>query len=102
MVGVEQHVLRYWEDEFDSLRPDKNRAGQRLYQPKDIEVVLEIKRLLYEEKFTIAGANAKMKKYKKKASPEEMAEDREKFQVLKRQIKDDLETILELLDNQKS
>lgn len=102
LTGVEQHVLRYWEDEFDALRPDKNRSGQRLYQPRDIEVALEIKRLLYEEKFTIAGANMKMKKYKKKNSPEEIEKDREKFQGLKRQIKEDLETILETLDHKKS
>ena len=57
IAEVEQHVLRYWEEEFDVLKPNKNRSGQRLYQKKDIDQVLEIKQLLYADKFTIAGAN---------------------------------------------
>ena len=56
IVRLEQHVLRYWEDEFDILKPDKNKAGQRLYLRKDIEIVVRIKKLLYEEMLTIAGA----------------------------------------------
>ncbi|MCH8313484.1 MAG: MerR family transcriptional regulator [Nitrospinae bacterium] len=102
IAGVEQHVLRYWEDEFDPLRPDKNRSGQRLYQKKDVELVLEIKRLLYEEKFTIAGAKIKLKKYKKQRSSEEILEDREKFLQWKREIKQDLVSILNILDHKKS
>ena len=65
IVGVEQHVLRYWEEEFDALQPEKNRSGQRLYQKKDVEKVLFIKKLLYDEKYTIAGAQKKMKSKKK-------------------------------------
>jgi len=99
IASVEQHVLRYWEDEFDTLRPEKNRSGQRLYQKKDVELVLEIKRLLYEEKFTIAGAKIKLKKHKKKGSPKEIQEDREKFLQWKREIKQDLEAVLNILDN---
>ncbi|GJL79956.1 MAG: MerR family transcriptional regulator [Nitrospinaceae bacterium] len=101
IAAVEQHVLRYWEDEFDMLKPDKNRSGQRLYQKKDVELVLEIKRLLYGEKFTIAGAKMKLKQYKKKGSPEEMADDQQKFLALKGQIKGDLEAILNILDHNK-
>jgi len=102
IAEVEQHVLRYWEDEFDTLCPDKNRSGQRLYQKKDVEVVLEIKRLLYEEKFTIAGAKVKLKKYKKKGSPLEIQEDRDKFLQWKREIKQDLNEIINILGNDKS
>jgi len=101
IAGVEQHVLRYWEDEFDMLQPDKNRSGQRLYQKKDVELVLEIKRLLYGEKFTIAGAKIKLKRYKKKGSPEYL-DEREKLLELKRQMKEDLESILNTLDHQPS
>ena len=68
LASVEQHVLRYWEDEIDALKPTKNKSGQRLYQKKDVELVLEIKRLLYEEKFTIAGAKSKLKRFKKKVT----------------------------------
>jgi DNA-binding transcriptional MerR regulator len=59
-IGLEPHVLRYWESEFSQLRPKKNRAGNRAYRDKDIEVVKYIKRLLYEEQFTILGAKKKL------------------------------------------
>jgi DNA-binding transcriptional MerR regulator len=56
LTGLDQHVLRYWETEFGQLRPKKNRAGRRVYTDSDIRMVLEIQRLLREEKFTIEGA----------------------------------------------
>src|SRR5207237_10685798 len=56
LAGVQAHVLRYWETEFPMLAPQKNRAGQRVYRRKDVEMVLRIRELLYGEKFTIAGA----------------------------------------------
>jgi DNA-binding transcriptional MerR regulator len=59
-MGVEPHVLRYWESEFPLLRPKKNRAGNRAYRDKDIDVVKRIRRLLYEEGFTIPGAKKKL------------------------------------------
>jgi|WetSurMetagenome_2_1015567.scaffolds.fasta_scaffold504336_1 DNA-binding transcriptional MerR regulator len=59
-IGLEPHVLRYWESEFSQLRPKKNRAGNRAYRDKDIEVARYIKHLLYEEKFTIPGAKKKL------------------------------------------
>lgn len=54
--GVKQHVLRYWETEFSGISPKKSGSGHRLYRRKDVELILEIKRLLYEERFTIEGA----------------------------------------------
>ncbi|HEY6334016.1 MAG TPA: MerR family transcriptional regulator [Blastocatellia bacterium] len=60
LIKVQPHVLRYWETEFPMLAPQKNPAGQRLYRRKDVEVVLRIRNLLYEEKFTIAGAKKKL------------------------------------------
>jgi DNA-binding transcriptional MerR regulator len=60
IVGVEPHVLRYWETEFPSLAPPKNKAGQRTYRPKEIELLLSIRKLLYEEGFTIAGARRQL------------------------------------------
>ncbi len=62
ITGLETHVLRYWETEFPSLRPKKNSRGQRTYQKKDIDLVLMIKDLLYNRKFTIAGAKKALKK----------------------------------------
>jgi DNA-binding transcriptional MerR regulator len=60
LVGVQAHVLRYWETEFPTLQPQKNRSGQRTYRRKDVEMALRIKELLYEEGFTIAGAKRKL------------------------------------------
>ena len=59
-VGVQPHVLRYWESEFPMLAPQKNRAGQRVYRRKDLEIVMRIRELLYDEKFTIAGAKRRL------------------------------------------
>ncbi len=58
--GVQAHVLRYWESEFPMLAPQKNRAGQRTYRKRDVEMVLRIKELLYEDQYTIAGAKKKL------------------------------------------
>jgi DNA-binding transcriptional MerR regulator len=60
IVGVEAHVLRFWESEFPALSPPKTKTGQRIYRPKDIELLLRIRRLLYEEGFTIAGARKQL------------------------------------------
>src|ERR1044072_6648687 len=60
LIKVQPHVLRYWETEVPMLAPQKNRAGQRVYRRKDVEMVLRIRDLLYEEKFTIAGAKKKL------------------------------------------
>jgi DNA-binding transcriptional MerR regulator len=60
IVGVQAHVLRYWETEFSMLSPQKNRSGQRSYRRKDVETALRIKQLLYDEMFTIAGARKKL------------------------------------------
>lgn len=60
LVGVQAHVLRYWETEFPMLSPQKNRSGQRTYRRRDVETALRIKELLYDELFTIAGAKKKL------------------------------------------
>ena len=60
ITEVQAHVLRYWESEFPMLAPQKNRAGQRTYRKRDVEMVLRIKELLYEDQYTIAGAKKKL------------------------------------------
>lgn len=62
LVGVEPHVLRYWEREFRSIRPTKSRKGQRIYSRKDVENLLRVRDLLYRERFTIAGAKQQMQR----------------------------------------
>jgi DNA-binding transcriptional MerR regulator len=60
LVGVQPHVLRYWEKEVSAIRPGKTASNQRRYRRKDVEVFREIRRLLYEEKFTLAGARKRL------------------------------------------
>jgi DNA-binding transcriptional MerR regulator len=114
ILGVEAHVLRYWESEFPSLSPPKNRSGQRTYRPKDIELLLEIRRLLYEEGFTLAGARRHLG-VKGRADRAESASDGEVVAVgvaaaadqtvgppsdRIRQLREELENILTLLRRQ--
>ena len=61
MTSLKPYVLRYWESEFPSLKPSKNKAGNRTYKENDINVILEIKKLLYDKKFTIKGAIEELK-----------------------------------------
>ena len=60
LTGVQAHVLRYWESEFPMLAPQKNRAGQRTYRKRDVEMALRIKELLYDDQYTIAGAKKRL------------------------------------------
>jgi DNA-binding transcriptional MerR regulator len=73
ILDVEPYVLRYWESEFKILKPTRTRARQRLYHKKDLELLLEIKHLLYDEKFTIAGAKKRLQEMKKQVSAEKKA-----------------------------
>jgi DNA-binding transcriptional MerR regulator len=67
IAEVEPHVLRYWESEFNILNPVKNNTGQRVYRKRDVEKVLEIKSLLYQERYSIEGAKKKLNTRKKVA-----------------------------------
>ena len=64
LVGVKPHVIRYWETEFPSLTPKKNPSGQRIYVKGDIEAIVEIKNLLYNERYTISGARQMLDRQK--------------------------------------
>lgn len=109
LVGVEPYVLRFWESEFKTLTPEKNRGGWRVYRKKDVEKVLEIKRLLYEEGFTIEGARKRMARHNGSMDPGDEPASRshgktlplfhsnEGDQVLRR-VKMELESILTLLN----
>jgi DNA-binding transcriptional MerR regulator len=61
LCALKPFVLRYWETEFHSIRPQKTRSGQRLYRRQDIELLLRIRHLLYEQRFTIAGARTRLR-----------------------------------------
>src|SRR5947208_7962263 len=87
IVGVEPYVLRYWETEFDLLRPSKAPSKHRLYKKRDVELLLDIKRLLYTEGFTIEGARKKLKETKKEEKDQlklPLAEQKYKSALVKR------------------
>jgi DNA-binding transcriptional MerR regulator len=65
IVGVQPYVLRYWESEFSAVRPSKTRSKHRLYRRRDVEALLQIKRLLHDERFTIEGARKQLKSLQK-------------------------------------
>ena len=68
ITGLKQYVLRYWETEFSQLKPGKNRAGNRIYRSHDVDIIMEIKSLLYDRKFTIKGAQQHLKYPSEKSS----------------------------------
>ncbi|MBT3518676.1 MAG: MerR family transcriptional regulator [Candidatus Marinimicrobia bacterium] len=98
LTKLKAYVLRYWETEFSQLSPPKNRAGNRTYRQKDIDMILNIKDLLYVKKFTIDGARSVL-------SGKEVAEDNsqktesfnEKQKIIFRKIKGDLTAILKII-----
>lgn len=96
LTALKPHVLRYWETQFEVLSPNKNRAGNRVYRPKDIELILLVRHLLYEEKFTIEGARQRLLDMRRAGELEE-----ERQVVLEPGVlatmKEELEGLLELL-----
>lgn len=68
LTDLKPHVLRYWESQFRFLHPAKNRSGNRVYQRKEIELIMLVKQLLYAEKFTIDGARQKIDEYRKEGA----------------------------------
>ncbi len=74
ITGVKPYVLRYWESEFRLMAPQKSRSKQRLYRQKDIETILTIKRLLYQDRYTIAGARRKLRELGSEARAELVTE----------------------------
>lgn len=79
ITNLEQYVLRYWESEFDELKPAKNRAGNRIYTNKDIQLILFIKKLLRDERYTIEGAKQVLKTYTPGQEPDFGREDDEEL-----------------------
>src|SRR5271155_4331863 len=79
IVGVEAYVLRYWESEFPALSPKKSSSGQRMFRRKDVELLLRIKELLYERKFTIDGARKALQEKAKEPAPIAQVQQSELF-----------------------
>jgi DNA-binding transcriptional MerR regulator len=98
IIGVEPYVLRYWETEFDLLKPSKAPSKHRLYKKRDVELLLEIKRLLYSEGFTIEGARKKLREVKKEEKDQlklPLTEQKYKSALIK--VKKELEALRKLV-----
>ncbi len=98
MTDLKPHVLRYWESQFKFLSPAKNRSGNRVYQRREVELILLVKHLLYTEKYTIDGARKKVEEHRRGGAETlrgatRVALDRETLKSLERE----LETVVELL-----
>ncbi len=98
LCSIQPHVLRYWETEFTLLSPAKNRAGQRIYREKDVQLVQAIQQLLYKEGYTISGANKKLLDDGKSDLPLFKQSPKVGQAPALSDIRKDLEEILKILD----
>jgi DNA-binding transcriptional MerR regulator len=99
ITGIEPHVLRYWESEFNIIRPQRASSKQRLYRRVDVENILTIKKLLYEDGYTVPGARKFLttKKEQKKSTPESKISGTQ-TRLMLADIKNDLEQLKEILE----
>jgi DNA-binding transcriptional MerR regulator len=104
LCGVEAYVLRFWETEFPQLKPNKSGTGQRLYRKRDVELALRIKRLLYSEGYTIAGARqvfaAEAREPYKKSQPElplKRSTENDRIEARLKKLRGELREILGIL-----
>lgn len=108
ITGLKPYVLRYWETEFTNLSPGKNRAGNRVYTEENINIILEIKRLLYDERFTIEGARQYFKNDQsnsqsigRSVSPASLIREKELARKALRDVQESLADLVELINRQK-
>jgi len=97
MVGVKPHVLRYWETQFKMLRPKKGRGGARMYRKRDVEILFQVKQLLYDQKFTIAGARRKLLDERGGKEQIELSFSHTDREEMIRALRRDMEGLLEIL-----
>ncbi len=94
LVGVKPHVLRYWETQFSMLRPKKNRAGNRMYRPEEVKLLLRIKDLLYARRFTIAGARRRLLDERKEGAQVPLGLVEADSKLLLHEVKTELKRLL--------
>ena len=98
LVGVKQHVLRYWETQFSMLRPRKNRAGNRMYRPDEVKLLLRIRELLYGRRYTIAGARRSLLDERKESTPQvELGFDEAERKLVIHEVKTELRQLVDRL-----
>jgi DNA-binding transcriptional MerR regulator len=101
LVGVKPHVLRYWESQFPALNPSKNRAGNRVYQRKEIRLIILVRRLLYDEKYTVEGARQRLDELRRGGDLEAVAREGLSRSAVD-EIRTELREILDLLRTEAS
>jgi DNA-binding transcriptional MerR regulator len=97
LTDLKPHVLRYWESQFRFLNPAKNRSGNRVYKSREVELIMLVKHLLYNEKYTIEGARLRIEQYRKSGDLKSQA-SRAASRTTLRELRDQLDEVLELLD----
>jgi DNA-binding transcriptional MerR regulator len=106
LAGIKPYVLRFWESEFSGLGPKKSGTGHRLYRRKDVELVLEIKRLLYEKRFTIEGARKVLESKPKREAAKPASAPRRQAELfagsasIYQEVRRELQDILALLEDE--
>ena len=98
LTELKPHVLRYWESQFRFLHPAKNRSGNRVYQRREIELILLVKHLLYSEKYTIEGARQKIDEHRKAGDLRAVATGALRLELLE-SLEQDCSEILRILDS---
>jgi DNA-binding transcriptional MerR regulator len=98
LTGLKAHVLRYWESQFRFLSPAKNRSGNRVYQRKEIELILLVKHLLYTEKYTIDGARQKLNDHRKAGELRRISREALSVETLAA-MEEELRDLLRLLES---
>ena len=86
ILNVEPHVIRYWETEFSTVKPVRTKTAQRLYRKKDVQELVNIRDLLYFQRFTIDGAKKQLSKMRGKEEPEKVDDEEEKLILIKREL----------------
>lgn len=99
MTGLKPYVLRFWEKEFPFLKPKKNRAGNRSYQQKDIDLINQIKHLLYDEGYTIEGAKSKLKMLRFEDDEAKLVAEKMRFKNLLIEVRKELSELLKILSD---
>ena len=97
LTDLKPHVLRYWESQFRFLNPAKNRSGNRVYQRREIELIMLVKHLLYAEKYTIEGARQRIEQYRKSGDLKAHA-SRAASRTTLREVREQLDHVIALLD----
>lgn len=97
LTDLKPHVLRYWESQFRFLSPAKNRSGNRVYKSREVELIMLVKHLLYNEKYTIEGARQRIEQYRRTGELKGQA-SRAASRATLREVREQLDQILRLLD----